>query len=78
MDTVDLACPMDIIIKEFFREMKEMGMECKVGLLQMRKQVLRCIGEILRLECDMVMALLSNGNLIALMESCKDVDTKAI
>lgn len=69
---------MDIIIKEFLREMKETDMECKVGLLQMKKQVLRCIGESLRLECDMVMALLSNGSLIARMKSSKDVDTKVI
>ena len=69
---------MAIIIKEFSREMKETDMECKVGLLQIKKQVLRCIGEILRLECDMVMVLLSNGSLIARMESSKDVDTKVI
>ena len=69
---------MDIIIKEFLREMKEMDMECKVGLLQMRKQDLRCIGENSRLECDMVMVPLNNGSLIALMESYKDVDTQVI
>ena len=69
---------MDIIIKGFLREMKETDMECKVGLLRMRKQVLRCIGESLRLECDMVMALLNNGSLIALMESFKGVDTTVI
>lgn len=69
---------MDIIIKGFLREMKETDMECKVGLLRMRKQVLRCIGESLRLECDMVMALLNNGSLIALTESYKDVDITVI
>ena len=69
---------MDIIIKGFLREMKETDMECKVGLLRMRKQVLRCIGESLRLECDMVMALLNNGRLIALTESYKDVDITVI